>query len=90
MRRTKGTNLLWFVAGVTVGAAAGLLLTPVPGTETRRLIGERAKDASGFIQESGREYLDKGWELYDHGRQLADEAAELFEDGRRLVERVGT
>jgi gas vesicle protein len=90
MRRDNGSNLFWFLAGVTVGAAASLMLTPISGVETRRAIGRGATTARGFLRESGREYLDKGRELYEHGRQLADEAAEMFEDGRRLVEGVET
>jgi gas vesicle protein len=87
-RDNAASNLLWFLAGVTVGAAAGLMLTPVSGAETRRAIGRGANNARGFLKESGREYLEKGRELYEHGRHLADEAAEMFEDGRRLVEGV--
>jgi gas vesicle protein len=86
MRRNDGTNLLWFLAGVTMGAAATMVLTPVSGAETRRLIGTKANDARGFLEESSREYLERGRELYEQGRILADEAAEIFEEGRRLVE----
>ena len=75
MRRNSGSNVLWFLAGVTVGAAATLVLTPVSGAETRR-----------FFHESGRDYFERGRELYEQGRHLADEAADMFEDGRRLVE----
>ena len=88
MRSNNGTNLLWFLAGVSLGTAATMMLTPVSGAETRRRIGERADDARGFLKESGREYFERGRELYEHGRTLADEAAEMFEEGRRLVERV--
>jgi gas vesicle protein len=90
MRPSNGSNVLWFLAGVMVGAAATMMLTPVRGAETRRLITEGATNARGFVQESGREYLEKGRELYEQGKQLADEAAEMFEDGRRLVEGVET
>jgi gas vesicle protein len=86
MRRSNGSNLLWFMAGVATGAAASLMLTPVSGAETRRLITTGAGNARNFLEQSGRDYLDKGRELYEQGCHLADEAAEIFEDGRRLVE----
>ena len=86
MRRSNGSNLLWFMAGVATGAAVSLVLTPVSGAETRRLITKGAGNAKSFLEQSGREYLDKGRELYEQGCHLADEAAEMFEDGRRLVE----
>jgi len=90
MRRKRGTNLLWFLAGVSLGAGATMILTPVSGAETRRLITEKADDAREFLEESGREYLERGRELYEQGRTIADEAAEMFEEGRRLVEGVQT
>jgi gas vesicle protein len=90
MRRSNGSNLLWFVAGVATGAAASLLFTPVPGVETRRVITKGAGNAKDFLEHSGRQYVVKGRELYEQGCHLADEAAEIFEDGRRLVEGVET
>ena len=88
MRRSNGSNLLWFVAGVAAGATASLLFTPVPGAETRRLITKGADNAKDFFEQSGREYLEKGRELYEQGCHIADEAAEIYEEGRRLVEGV--
>jgi gas vesicle protein len=90
MRRNERASLLWFLAGVSIGVSATLMLTPVSGAETRRLIGAKANDARGFLRDSGREYYERGRELYEHGRTLADEAAEIFEEGRRLVEGVET
>jgi gas vesicle protein len=88
MRRNDGSNLLWFLAGVTLGAAASVMFAPVRGAETRRFLGRKSRDARGFLQTSGREYFDKGRHLYEQGRMLADDAAEMFEEGRRLVERA--
>ena len=86
MREDKTPNLLWFLAGVGIGAAAGILLAPQPGADTRRLIARRATEARGYVSSHSHEYLDYGRDLYDKGRHLADEAAEMFEEGRRLVE----
>jgi gas vesicle protein len=90
MRRRSGSNVMLFLAGVTAGVAATLILTPISGAEARRFIGKGAANTRGFLQESGRQYIEKGRELYDQGRHLAEEAAEMFEDGRRLVEGVET
>lgn len=72
-------KLLWFFAGFTLGAAAGMALAPAPGAQIRRSIGQK-------VSESGLEYMEFGRSLYLQGRSLADEAAEMFEDGRRLME----
>lgn len=86
MRQDSSSNLLWFLAGLGAGVAAGMILAPAPGAETRRYIGEKAAGAREFLAESGRGYVEMGHELYDRGRGLADEAAEMFDEGRRLVE----
>lgn len=81
MRSSNATsNVMCFLAGLSLGAAAGLLLAPAPGADTRRYLTDRAGSA--------RIYLDKGRELYEQGRELADEAANLYEQGRHLVEDI--
>ena len=73
------TSILYFAAGLSLGAAVGILLAPAAGSDTRRYLTDRAGAA--------REYLDYGRDLYDKGRELADEAAHMYEEGRHLVER---
>ena len=86
MRREKVPNLIWFLAGVGIGAAAAVVLAPQSGADTRRIIGRGCNQARGYVASHGHEYYEYGRELYDKGRQLADEAADMFEEGRRLVE----
>ena len=66
----KSAHLLSFIAGLTIGAAAGVLLAPQSGTETRKRLARSADDAR---------------ELYERGRALSHEAAEMFEEGRRMM-----
>lgn len=73
------TSILYFTAGLSLGAAIGVLLAPASGADTRRYLGGRT--------DAAREYLDYGRDLYDKGRGLADEAAHLYEEGRQLIER---
>ena len=69
----RSDRLMWFLAGVGLGAAAGVLLAPRSGSETRRQV-------AGYLD------YERGRELYDRGRHIADEAAEMFEQARRLME----
>jgi hypothetical protein len=78
MRRDRGSNVLWFAAGLSVGTAVGILFAPSPGAQTRRYWRQRTGSA--------RDVLMRSKELYDRGCHLADEAAHLYEDGRHLVE----
>lgn len=85
---TTSNNILWFIAGLGIGAAIGLIAAPKSGAETRRLLAQKASEASGYVTDNGREYFDRSHDLYERGRHLAEEAAELFEEGRRLMERA--
>src|SRR5688572_13152108 len=86
MRNDSSANVIWFFAGLGLGTAAGILLAPQAGSDTRRKIGSRASGAGHYLSAHGQDYYERGRELYEKGRHLADEAAELFEEGRRLVE----
>jgi gas vesicle protein len=83
-------KLVWFVAGVAVGATVALLYAPQSGTATRRLITKKARQhgetVSDAVSDAGRDLMDRGRDLYEKGRKVADDAAELFERGRRIVE----
>lgn len=78
-------RLVWFVAGVAVGAAVGLLFAPKTGSEMRRLIGKKTAEGRDYVAETGRDIYSKGRDLYERGKDLADDAGELFERGRKLV-----
>lgn len=79
------SKLVWFLAGAAIGSAIALLYAPTSGDETRRKIGEAAGRGRDRLNESGRDIVEKGKELFDRGRQIADDASELFESGRKLV-----
>jgi hypothetical protein len=81
-----GENMLWFLAGLSAGAAVGLICAPASGAKTRQLLMEKTGRSKAFLATSGRDYMEKGRELYDKGRRLAEEAAEMFDEGRKLVE----
>lgn len=82
----NGGKVVWFVAGVAIGATIGLLFAPTSGEEMRKKIGQKTREGRDALAESGRDMIDKGRELYEKGRKMADEAADLFERGRKLVE----
>lgn len=79
-------KFVWFVAGAAIGATVALLYAPQSGKETRRVIQKKTKQGREVLNESGKEWMEKGRELYEKGLRVADEAADLIERGRRLVE----
>ena len=76
MNKGRDTKILLFAAGLSVGAAIGILWAPASGAETRRRLADKAHS---------NDLIDKTREFYEAGLRIAEEAAELFEDGRKLV-----
>ena len=81
----SGLSVGWFIVGVAVGAAIGMLFAPQSGRETRDFITRKTGEGKEAMAATGKDLMERGREMYDRGRQLADDAAELFERGRRLV-----
>jgi len=83
---SNGSKVVWFMAGIAVGASVALLFAPASGEQTRRKIVKRTQQGKDALADSGREMLERGKEMYERGRKLADDAAEMFERGRKIVE----
>jgi hypothetical protein len=81
--------VVWFVAGVGVGAAVALLFAPQSGKETRKLIARTAEKSREYVGERAEHLRDKGRDLYERSRDLArevgEEAADLVDRGRKIV-----
>ncbi len=84
--RNEGADIfVWFLAGVAVGAAVGMLFAPKTGREMRRLIGKKTEEGRDYVVDTGRDLYTKGRDLYERGKDLAEDAAELIDKGRKVV-----
>ena len=81
-----GSKVVWFMAGIAIGATVALLYAPASGEDTRRQISRKAQKGRDALADSGSDILDRGRDMYERGRKLADEAADMFERGRKIVE----
>jgi gas vesicle protein len=70
-----GTVILAFVLGAITGAAVALLTAPATGEETRRRIGEKARDSA----DQARKMADQGRDIWNRQR---DTITNAFERGR--------
>jgi gas vesicle protein len=71
-----GTIVVTFVLGALTGAAVALLLAPTTGEETRRLLGEKAKEGRDRASEAARQ----GRDFFNRQRDTVSEAIERGKD----------
>ena len=76
-----GSILLAFILGAVSGAAVALLYAPAPGSETRELLAEKAREGrerAAAAAEKGREILNQGRDTLssaiDRGREAYEQA----------------
>ena len=83
-----GTIIMAFVLGAVAGAAVALLAAPASGEETRRRIGEKAREGRERAEEAarqGREFInrqrdtlssaiERGREAYQQARSGGEQA----------------
>ncbi|MCL4783675.1 MAG: YtxH domain-containing protein [Bryobacterales bacterium] len=86
MREDSGVSVIWFLAGMTIGAGAALLFAPQSGRVTRRMIRRRTQYGRDVIAERGRGAVEYGRSLYEKGKELVDEASGLVNKGRQMAQ----
>ena len=76
-----GTMIVAFVLGAVTGAAVALLMAPATGEETRRLLGEKAREGRDRAEEAarqGREFLNRQRDTFssaiERGREAYNQA----------------
>ena len=74
-RELMFTGLLSFAAGLVVGSAAGVLLTPQSGPRTRRRLAQYAGDMYEDAKERASEFAEDSTEalqrMVDRGKRLS-------------------
>ncbi|MFL6463767.1 MAG: YtxH domain-containing protein [Bryobacteraceae bacterium] len=83
----------YFLLGLGIGVAAGVLWAPRTGEETRQLIADKAGEGADYIKtrtQEGTEYVrQRAQEGTEYVRQRTDDlkqsAADLYDKGRSTV-----
>lgn len=83
----SGGGLLWFLAGLGVGAAVGVLYAPKSGRETRDAILHKAEEGRDMVEEQARKYKEQAQEWADRSKEVftqqKDNLRSAFEAGRQ-------
>jgi len=91
---SSSNSFVWFVAGMGLGALAGLLYAPRAGTETRDVLRARAEEGRDYMRSRAREARDQASEWVDRGREVVNQQKDQFraayEAGRQAYQEATT
>ncbi len=86
------SNLPYFIMGVGVGAALGILFAPKAGEETREDLRRRADEGREYVRRRAEELREHAGEIVEQGRGVFDAQSEqlhsAFEAGRKAYRDV--
>lgn len=78
MSDRDGNSFVWFLAGLGLGALAGVLYAPRSGSETREQILARAEEGREYVKNRAREAKDQASQWADKGREAVTQQKEQF------------
>jgi gas vesicle protein len=78
MSESNGNSFGWFLAGLGVGAAIGMLYAPKAGRETREDLLRRAEEGRDYVSNRAREAREQATQFVDKGKQVIDQQKEQF------------
>ena len=80
----SNNGLGYFIVGMGIGVAVGLLVAPRSGEETRKLLREKADEGADYVRtrtDEGREYLRR------RSDEFREQATDFVEKGRDTIAR---
>jgi len=92
--RDSGNSFLWFLAGLGIGAAVGVLYAPRSGSETREALRARAEEGREYMRDRARQAREQANEWVDKGREVVsqqkDQFRSAYEAGRQAYRETTT
>jgi gas vesicle protein len=68
--RNGGGGLLWFLAGLGIGAAVGILYAPQSGNETREILMAKAEEGREYVRKRARDARDQAGDWAQRGKEV--------------------
>lgn len=94
MSDRDGNSFVWFLAGLGLGALAGVLYAPRSGAETREVLRARAEEGKEYVRGRAREAREQAQQWADRGRdavtQQKDQFRAAYEAGRQAYHEATT
>lgn len=83
MSDRNGSGLLWFLTGIGIGAAVGILYAPQSGNETREILMAKAEEGREYVKKRARgareqaeQWAERGKEAYGAQKEQIRSAVE--------------
>src|SRR5271154_2708836 len=94
MSERDSNSFVWFLAGLGLGALAGVLYAPRSGSETRDVLLSRAEEGREYVRSRAREAREQAAGWVDKGRdvvsQQRDQFRAAYEAGRQAYQEATT
>ena len=68
--RDGNGGVLWFLAGLGIGAAVGLLFAPHSGEETRQILMSKAEEGRDYVKKRARDARDQAEQWAARGKEV--------------------
>jgi gas vesicle protein len=78
MADSNGGSFLWFLTGLGMGAALGVLYAPKSGRETRESLRSSAEEGRGLVTERAQRVRQQANTLVDRGRDVLNQQRDQF------------
>jgi gas vesicle protein len=84
-------NVNYFLVGLGIGSAVGILFAPKSGRETREYLAEKTREANEFARKKARELRDRAEDAVGRGKetitQTKQQIASAIDAGRDTYNR---
>src|SRR5580765_3561691 len=78
MSDRDSNTFVWFLAGLGLGALAGVLYAPRSGAETREALRARAEEGREYVRSRAKEARDQAEQWAGRGREVVNQQKEQF------------
>jgi len=78
MADKDGNSFLWFLAGLGIGAIAGVLYAPRSGDETREALRSKAEEGREYVRDRAKQAREQAAQWAEHGRGVVNQQKEQF------------
>jgi gas vesicle protein len=76
MSDRDNSGFLWFLAGLGIGALAGVLYAPQSGSETREAIRAKAEEGRELVKERAKQAREQAAEWTERGKDVINQQKE--------------